>query len=116
MFEGGNESITKETVDIMVDLALSLDENRMEKLHRLKRMLPEGFLQRRIMCCNYKVLRNMMQQRFMDPFMQWRKFIREILIQCEHPEYFNDILEKNNTSLEEIKNHKCNGKWYDISE
>lgn len=106
MFEPG--SILKETIDVMVDLALSLDEDRYSKLHRLKRMLPEGFLQRRIMCCNYKALRNMIQQRFMDPFMHWRKFIQQIISQIEHPEYFEDILAKFNTTVEEIKNHKCN--------
>jgi hypothetical protein len=114
MFEGGAESITKDTVDIMVDLALSLEDNRYEKLHRLKRMLPEGFLQRRIMCCNYKALRNMINQRFMDPFLHWRMFIQKIITQCEHPEYFEDILEKFHTNLEELKNHMCNGKPYDI--
>ena len=114
MFEPG--SILKETIDVMVDLALSLDEDRYSKLHRLKRMLPEGFLQRRIMCCNYKVLRNMIQQRFMDPFMHWRKFIQQIISHVEHPEYFEDILAKFNTTVEEIKNHKCNGKPYDYVE
>lgn len=94
MFEGGSEAITKDTVDIMVDLALSLDENRFEKLHRLKRMLPEGFLQRRIVSLNYKVIRNMMQQRYKDPFNHWQMFFQQFLEQCEHPEYFEDILEK----------------------
>lgn len=114
MFEGGNESITKDTVEIMVDLAMSLDENRYEKLHRLKRMLPEGFLQRRIMSCNYKALRNMLLQRFTDGFVAWQEWCRQILIQVEHPEYFADILEKYHTSLEEIKAHKCNGRDYGI--
>lgn len=117
MFEGGSESITKDTVDIMVDLAMSMDEDRQGKLHRLKRMLPEGFLQRRIMCLNYKALRNMINQRFMDPFMHWKMFIQQIISQCEHPEYFADILEKYHTNIDEIKNHMCNGKPYDyISE
>jgi hypothetical protein len=96
MFEGGSESITKDTVDIMVDLALSLEENRFEKLHRLKRMLPEGFLQRRIVSLNYKVIRNMLQQRYKDPFNHWQMFFKQFLEQCEHPEYFSDILEKFN--------------------
>lgn len=114
MFEGGSESITKDTVYIMVDLAMSLDENRYEKLHRLKRMLPEGFLQRRIMSCNYKALRNMMLQRFTDSFVAWQEWCRQILLQVEHPEYFADILDKFHTNLEEIKNHKCNGRDYGI--
>lgn len=114
MFEGGSDSITKDMVDIMVDLAMSLDEDRYSKLHRLKRLLPEGFLQRRIMSLNYKALRNMIAQRFMDPFMHWRKFIQQVISQCEHPEFFADILEKFNTNVDEIKNHMCNGKPYDF--
>jgi hypothetical protein len=94
MFEGGSDAITKDTVDIMVDLAMSLEENRFEKLHRLKRMLPEGFLQRRVVSLNYKVIRNMMQQRYKDPFNHWQMFFKQFLEQCEHPEYFDDILEK----------------------
>jgi hypothetical protein len=113
MFEGGSESITKETVDIMVDLAMSLEEDRYGKLHRLKRMLPEGFLQRRIMSLNYKALRNMVAQRFLDPFMHWRMFIQKVLTQVEYPEYFADILEKFGTNIDEIKNHMYKGQPYD---
>lgn len=94
MFEGGAEAITKDTVDIMVDLAMSLDENRYEKLHRLKRMLPEGFLQRRIMHTNYKGLRTMFAQRWNDPFIAWQIFCDSIYQQLEHPEYFEDLFEK----------------------
>jgi hypothetical protein len=112
MFEGGSDSITKETVDIMVDLAMSLDDNRYEKLHKLKRMLPEGFLQRRVVCLNYKALRNMIQQRFTDPFNHWKMFIFKIITQCEHPEFFDDILKDNNTSLSEFSHNTVNGKQY----
>lgn len=112
MFEGGKESITKETVDIMVDLAMSLDDNRYEKLHKLKRMLPEAFLQRRVVCLNYKALRNMIQQRFMDPFNHWKMFIFKVITQCEHPEFFDDILKEHNTSLSEFAHNTVNGKPY----
>ena len=94
MFEGGAEAITKDTVDIMVDLAMSLDENRYEKLHRLKRMLPEGFLQRRIMHTNYKGLRTMFAQRWNDGFVAWVMFCDSIYQQLEHPEYFEDLFKK----------------------
>jgi hypothetical protein len=97
----------------MVYLAMSLDENRYEKLHRLKRLLPEGFLQRRIMSLNYKALRNMVYQRFLDPFMHWRMFIQQVLTQVEHPEYFDDILEHYGTSIDEIRNHQFRGEPYD---
>lgn len=114
MFEGREEAITKETIDIMVDLALSLDEDRYGKLHRLKRMLPEGFLQYRVMHCNYKALRTMLWQRFNDQFEAWQEWCKQIILQVEHPEYFEDILEANHTSIEELRNDMCNGKHYGV--
>lgn len=115
MFEGGSESITKDTIDIMVDLALSLDEDRYGKLHRLKRMLPEGFLQRRIMHCNYKVLRTMLWQRFPDQFKVWQEWCRQVILQVEHPEFFEDIMQKFNTNIDELREGKCNGKPYGLN-
>jgi len=112
MFEGGAEAITKDMVDRMVELAMTLEEDRYGKLHKLKRMLPEGFLQRRIMHCNYKALKQMLNQRFADQFDAWRIFCREIIMQVKHPEYFQDIFDKYHTSKEEIANNIWNGKPY----
>lgn len=48
-----------------------------ESLIQLKNMLPEGFLQRRIWNVNYKVLRNIIQQRQNHRLPEWKQF-------CEH--------------------------------
>ena len=53
----------------------------------LKENLPEGFLQRRIICTNYKVLRNVIWQREGHRYKRWQFFIDSILEQVEHPEY-----------------------------
>lgn len=53
----------------------------------LKMNLPEGFLQRRIVCTNYKVLRNIIYQREGHRLKWWKVFIDEVLSQVEHPEY-----------------------------
>lgn len=53
---------------------------------RLKRELPESFLQRRILTCNYANLQNMLQQRYRHKLKQWHFFCHEIASQVKHPE------------------------------
>lgn len=54
---------------------------------KLKKNLPEGFLQARMVCTNYKVLRNIIWQRDGHRLKQWGAFIEGIMSQVEHP-YF----------------------------
>ena len=53
----------------------------------IKAALPEGFLQRRIVTTNYRVLRNMILQRRKHRLPQWRNFCASILEQVEFPEF-----------------------------
>lgn len=53
----------------------------------VKSLLPEGFLQRRIVCTNYKALRHIVGQRKNHRLKQWHVFCRELMMQLEHPEY-----------------------------
>lgn len=55
----------------------------------LKMNLPEGFLQRRIVCTNYKVLRNIIAQREGHRLKWWGVFISAVKAQVQHPEYLN---------------------------
>jgi hypothetical protein len=57
-----------------------------EALQEVKNNLPEGFLQTRILCCNYKTMRNIIIQRKNHYLFQWQHFIKCIQEQCEHPE------------------------------
>jgi hypothetical protein len=57
-----------------------------ENLVLLKAALPEGYLQRRVVCTNYKTLRNIILQRWDHQLPQWQSFVREVLAQVEHPE------------------------------
>lgn len=52
----------------------------------LKMNLPEGFLQRRIICTNYKVLKNIIAQRRGHRLKWWDVFIDSLVSQLEHPE------------------------------
>ena len=59
-----------------------LDEKDPERKERLffvlKNDLPEGFLQRRIVCLNIKALQNMYMQRKNHRLPEWHKFFRDI--------------------------------------
>jgi len=52
-----------------------------------KANLPEGFLQRRILCTNYQTLGRIISQRRNHKLPEWHLFIRAILTQVEHPEW-----------------------------
>lgn len=55
-------------------------------LDTVKNELPEGYLQRRVVCTNYKTLRNMVFQRANHRLKQWHIFI-DALKSLEHPEF-----------------------------
>lgn len=55
---------------------------------RLKSILPEGFLQRRISSTNYKCLQNMYHQRKKHKLPQWSViFCPTVVSEIEHPEF-----------------------------
>ena len=53
----------------------------------LKSDLPEGFLQRRIVNLNYKVIRHIILQRRKHKLPQWRKFCSFMLENLKHSEF-----------------------------
>ena len=56
-------------------------------INTLKMNLPEGFLQRRMVVTNYKVLQNIIYQRHDHRLRQWQTFCQEVLAQVEKPEW-----------------------------
>lgn len=52
-----------------------------------KRELPESFLQRRIVCTNYKALRHMRQQRKTHKLPEWHLFLDALDEQLAMPEF-----------------------------
>ena len=62
-------------------------------IHRLKMNLPEGFLQRRVISTNYKVLQNILWQRDGHRLKLWKVFEDSILYQVDHPEYLKEGFE-----------------------
>lgn len=58
-----------------------------ESLRVIKANLPEGFLQRREVCTNYKALAHMYGQRENHKLEEWRWFFAEILAKTQYPDY-----------------------------
>lgn len=56
-------------------------------LEELKQMLPESFLQRRIVCTNYQTLRHIYFDRRNHRLPIWHKFLDELLKQLPFPEF-----------------------------
>lgn len=68
-----------------------LNLTKRELRRRIKKVLPEGFLQRRILMTNYKTIRNIMKQRFNHGLDEWRLLTYYLLKNLAHPEYLQDI-------------------------
>jgi hypothetical protein len=74
-FEHPIYSATLENLNDAIDVynGREGDKNRIFEL--IKANLPEGYLQRRTVCTNYKVLRNMIWQRRNHRLQEWHTFI-----------------------------------------
>lgn len=57
---------------------------------RLKENLPEGWLQERVVCTNYKVLRHIYNQRKDHRYKHWRTFCQYLLDNLEFPEFIDE--------------------------
>lgn len=55
-------------------------------IQTLKGVLPESYLQRRVVITNYKVIRNIILQRHDHRLELWEQFCKEMLKQVNHPE------------------------------
>ena len=57
---------------------------------QVKWLLPESFLQRRIVCLSYMALQRMIRQRAKHMLEEWRAFIDQVLKQVAHPEFLKE--------------------------
>jgi len=57
------------------------------QLIHAKDILPESFLQRRIVCTSYKTLANMYSQRITHKLPQWQEFLGAVVEGIEYPEF-----------------------------
>ena len=70
----------------MINAFISIWENAKSDITTLKENLPEGFLQRRIVYTNYKVVKNIVAQRTGHRYKRWDILVTELQKQLEHPE------------------------------
>lgn len=70
-----------------------------QDFHRLNTMLPHSFRQRRIVSCNYAVLRNILMQRRNHKLPEWHTFRENILSQAIYYEFLMPVGEEHETAL-----------------
>jgi hypothetical protein len=83
MFEYALDHIELDNINVR----LTLYREKWITLDQFKSYLPEGFLQRRIWCMNYKCLQNVYNQRKNHKLPQWQKFCQEVLDLIIYPEF-----------------------------
>ena len=71
--------ITEATIGRLEGLRLAKD------FYKLVNELPQGWLQRRIVSCNYAVLRNIIEQRRGHKLPEWRVFIDSVIDGVDSP-------------------------------
>ena len=82
-----------EIIDIFT-LILMLETDNFNKTNRLtgyslkkvKMNLPEGYLQSRVICTNYKTIKNVITQRYNHNLDLWQNFVTDMYNNLEHPE------------------------------
>lgn len=80
-FQGGIDEEFLKTINETIDTG---------DFYQVKRILPESFLQRRVVCTNYKVLRNMYQQRKNHRLPEWRDFCESLKRELGHFEFIEN--------------------------
>lgn len=83
-FEYTNSS--KDAIQWMLE-EMIVQANEGATTEELKQMLPESFLQRRIVCTNYQTLRHIYFDRRNHRLPIWHKFLDELLKQLPFPEF-----------------------------
>lgn len=86
-----NKIITHETLELLNSFIKDLQEEenvqfRNSLLLKIKQVLPEAYLQKRMVNLNYATLRNIILQRKTHRLPHWQEFIFQIKNQLEHSE------------------------------
>jgi hypothetical protein len=87
---------TLQNINCAIGMYKTISKDWKEKyfLERVKNQLPEGFLQRRIWCINYKCFQNIYNQRINHKLPQWKYFCKTVLESLEHPEFIVENVNK----------------------
>jgi len=89
-FEGGMGNNILEEMNYLITMYQNNTTFGLNKAHyflKIKKTLPEGFLQRRIWMMSYKGLQNMYNQRHDHKLPEWQIFFSDVLCGIHHPEF-----------------------------
>ena len=86
-FEEGIHFNTAATLNSCLIEYKDPESSHYHNVSRLKKNLPEGWLQERVVKLSYKTLKNILDQRDGHRLTQWKYFYDEIISQVEHPEF-----------------------------
>ena len=78
------DSVDQKDIDTLTKIVNKYIKRK--NLRGAKQVNPAGFEQRRVVCLNYKVLRNIIMQRRDHKLDEWQYFCKEIYEQAEHSE------------------------------
>lgn len=82
-----NREHMRMTINYINSIRLDNTLSNIEKTRKIKEVLPESFLQRRIWVINYRTLQNIIIQREHHALQAWREFVDQISEQVKHPEF-----------------------------
>jgi thymidylate synthase ThyX len=91
-FEAGDvmDEVLRELNHLIGAYEVATPEYREEICLKIKRKLPEGFLQRRIVTTNYKTLRNMYWRRAEHRLPEWRSFCKHLVDNLKEPTWITE--------------------------
>ena len=90
---GWGVTATKVQCDLINNfLDISKDWDIKVRTREIKRILPDGYLQRRLIKVDYKTLRNIFLQRRTHRLPEWQVFCQEISRQVLHPELLPEVV------------------------
>lgn len=87
---GYEKAYLQKVVDMLNELRnIYIDTKDKAIWKMIIQLLPQSYLQRRILTCNYETLRNIIKQRTGHKLSEWAIFIDAIKSQAQHPELLN---------------------------
>lgn len=90
-FEEGTSALSIDAFNHALTRYKDAGDDVYKDVTKLKKNLPEGWLQERMVCTNYMVLQNIIHQRTGHRLAHWQTFIREVMRQVEHPYFLREV-------------------------
>jgi hypothetical protein len=86
------DAITLEMLEFVNERIERARDSKVQDIRGAKQVVPESYLQRRLVTCNYEVLAAIINQRRNHRLPQWKSFIDSIYAQVAHPELLPERL------------------------